>query len=104
MRLECKADSRSWAEVKDVWTRNDLKRYNELLGADDLDGLHDFYTQAVQDCQVVDANGKEYKGVAQVFEADDLGDLDAAVAWFWARLPWLAYVERQKLGEARKAS
>ena len=110
MKLECKADPRTWAEVKDVWTRNDMMRFSELLvaslqgEAEKVEGLRAYYQEIVSDCALIDANGKVYQGVAAAFEADDLGDLDAAVARFWALLPRLAYEARMALGEAKRVS
>ena len=103
MKLVCTADPRAWAEVKDVWTRNDIKRYNELLSGGDVAALRAFYAECIKDACVVDIAGQEYQGIEAIFGAEDMGDLDAAVAAFWLRLPWLAYSERQKLGEAKRS-
>jgi len=132
MRLECTADKSAWAEVKDAWTRNDLKRFYELSGkasiavpetsetASDevkaavaemqarrqtaLDDLLAYYKEVVKDAHLADVNGREYRGVEECFGADDVGDLDAAVARFWVMLPQLAYNERLKLGEVKRVS
>ncbi len=115
MKLECKADPRSWAEIKDAWTRNDMLRFSQLLAANlqaasdegrekAASALRAFYQEVITDCALVDVNGKAYKGVEEAFGADDLGDLDAAVARFWALLPRLAYEARMALGEAKRVS
>lgn len=134
MRLQCAADPRAWAEVKDVWTRNDLKRFWDLTNAagaivpdlpepgqidEDvrlkiaemqaqkqaaLDDLRAYYKAVVKDAHLVDTNGREYSGVEECFGADDMGDLDAAVAHFWVLLPQLAYNERLALGEVKRVS
>jgi hypothetical protein len=109
VKIECVADKRAWAEVKDVWTRNDVRRFADLFANSlsgkkaDVDALREFYREICSDACVVDASGKEYRGVDEVFDADDLGDLDAAVAQFWALLPRLAYNLRASLGEAKRA-
>lgn len=132
MKLECTADKRAWAVVKDEWTRNDLRRFWELSGAASvtvpdmpepgeaseevrlaiaemqakkqaaLDNLRAYYKEAVKDACIVDVKGNEYRGVEACFDADDMGDLDAAVARFWVMLPQLAYSERLKLGEVKR--
>jgi hypothetical protein len=134
MRLECAVDKRAWVEVKDAWTRNDVRHFWELSGAASItvpdlpepgqaseevrlaiaerqaqkqaamDALRAYYKAVVKDACVVDVNGVEYKGVESVFGADDMGDLDAAVASFWVMLPQLAYNERLKLGEVKRVS
>lgn len=104
MKLECSADRRAWAEVKDVWTRKDMRRFLEIMASTNgtmPDLLADYLRDCVKDVCLVSLAGDEFRGVDAVLDLDfDEVEFDAAVEFFWGSLPRLAFEQRQRLGEA----
>ncbi len=113
MKLQCTADARAWADVVDVWTRKLLREFTDILQAG-LEGdaeasaqLQAYYRRVFKDAAIVDADGTEIAGLDAILGANDesgLDNVDVAVVRWWADLPFLAYRERQKLGEAKRVS
>ena len=130
MKLECTADPRAWAEVCDVWTRKLVREFADIVGRDmplydsvpkdedeakarqaeyaaavqqRVDDLAAYYRRVVKNAHMVDAEGNELAGLDAILSAD-MDGVDAAVTNWWAGLPYLAYYERQKMGEAKRVN
>ncbi len=120
MKLECAADPRAWAVVVDVWTRKMIREFDAILlrpaplqpvAPADLDAftkqkaddLAAYLRRVIKDAHMVDAGGNEISGVNAILAAD-LDEMDAAITEWWTWLPYRAYAERQKMGEAKRVN
>ena len=103
MRLECTADPRAWADVVDVWTRKMLREFSDTVATGDEEVIRAYYRRVVKSAHLCDVDGNEYD-LDAILSIDNFDNVDAAVANWWGGLPFLAYQERQKMGEAKRVS
>jgi hypothetical protein len=105
MRLTLTLDNTEhWIDLKDVWSRRDLRAWLDLLGTPGAGGdgeqlaLLSGWSSA---CHLVDIDGVVYERVSAL-SSEALDNLDAAVLRFVFNAPTAAYEQRASLGNARR--
>lgn len=101
MRIECELGEQTyWVEFKDSLTRNDMRKWFDLLSEDDREGLMSLLGEWSSACFIEDVDGNEYHDAGNINE-DVFNNIDYALTDFLVNVPIHARDMRSNLGKVK---